>query len=73
VDFSLIDGFTKQIKMLQFIQRKMALEEGSIFLLVIQLVLALRIITAIKEHSKPEDVVVVLFHDSGSRYVSQNV
>jgi hypothetical protein len=26
---------------------------------------------AIKDHFKPEDVVVVLFHDSGSRYVGK--
>jgi cystathionine beta-synthase len=35
----------------------------------IQLALVLRI-TAIEEHFKPDDVVVVLFHDSG-RYVGK--
>jgi cystathionine beta-synthase len=37
--------------------------------LVIQLVLALS--CAIKGAFKPDDVVVVLFHDSGSRYVGK--
>jgi hypothetical protein len=37
--------------------------------LLIQLVLVKD--CAIKEHFKPDDVVVVLFHDSGSRYVGK--
>jgi cystathionine beta-synthase len=36
----------------------------------IQLALVLRTFT-IKEHFKPDDIVVVLFHDSGSRYVGK--
>ena len=70
VDFSLIDGFTKVTdKDAAVYTRKIALEEG-IFVgnsagAVIKGLLQL------KEHFKPEDVVVVLFHDSGSRYVGK--
>ena len=70
VDFSIIDGFTKVTdKDAAVYTRKIALEEG-IFVgnsagAVIKGVLQL------KEHFKPEDVVVVLFHDSGSRYIGK--
>ena len=70
VDFSVIDGFTKVTdKDAAVYTRKIALEEG-IFVgnsagAVIKGVLQL------KEHFKPEDVVVVLFHDSGSRYIGK--
>lgn len=70
VDFSLIDGFTKVTdKDAAVYTRKIALEEG-IFVgnsagAVIKGLLQL------KEHFKPEDVIVVLFHDSGSRYVGK--
>jgi hypothetical protein len=43
------------------------LRSKKVFLLEIRQEQLLR--TAIKDHFKPEDVVVVLFHDSGSRYV----
>lgn len=70
VDFSLIDGFTKVTdKDAAVYTRKIALEEaifvgnsaGACIKGLIQL----------KEHFKPDDVVVVLFHDSGSRYVGK--
>jgi cystathionine beta-synthase len=70
VDFSLIDGFTKITdKDAAVYTRKLALEEG-IFAgnsagAVVKGLLQL------KEHFKPEDVVVALFHDSGSRYVGK--
>jgi cystathionine beta-synthase len=70
VDFSLIDGFTKVTdKDAAVYTRKIALEEG-IFAgnsagAVVKGLLQL------KEHFKPEDVVVALFHDSGSRYVGK--
>ena len=70
VDFSVIDGFTKVTdKDAAVYTRKIALEEG-IFVgnsagALIKGVLQL------KEHFKPEDVVVVLFHDSGSRYIGK--
>jgi len=70
VDFSVIDGFTKVTdKDAAVYTRKIALEEGifvgnsagALIKGVIQL----------KEHFKPEDVVVVLFHDSASRYIGK--
>jgi cystathionine beta-synthase len=70
VDFSLIDGFTKVTdKDAAVYTRKVAVEEG-IFAgnsagAVVKGLLQL------KEHFKPEDVVVALFHDSGSRYVGK--
>ncbi len=70
VDFSVIDGFTKVTdKDAAVYTRKIALEEG-IFVgnsagALIKGVLQL------KEHFKPEDIVVVLFHDSGSRYIGK--
>lgn len=70
VDFSLIDGFTKVTdKDAAVYTRKIALEEGifagnSAGALVKGLL-------QLKEHFKPEDVVVALFHDSGSRYVGK--
>jgi cystathionine beta-synthase len=70
VNFSVIDGFTKVTdKDAAVYTRKIALEEG-IFVgnsagALIKGVLQL------KEHFKPEDVVVVLFHDSGSRYIGK--
>ncbi|KAB1156582.1 pyridoxal-phosphate dependent enzyme [Flavobacterium luteum] len=70
VDFSLIDGFTKVTdKDAAVYTRKIALEEG-IFVgnsagAVIKGLLQL------KEHFTSKDVIVVLFHDSGSRYVGK--
>ncbi|MGO4818433.1 pyridoxal-phosphate dependent enzyme [Flavobacterium sp. W22_SRS_FP1] len=70
VNFSLIDGFTKVTdKDAAVYTRKIAVEEG-IFAgnsagAVVKGLLQL------KEHFKPEDVVVALFHDSGSRYVGK--
>ena len=70
VDFDVIDHFEKVTdKDAAVYTRKIALEEG-IFVgnsagALIKGVLQL------KEHFKPEDVVVVLFHDSGSRYIGK--
>ncbi|MCB6088281.1 pyridoxal-phosphate dependent enzyme [Flavobacterium psychrophilum] len=70
VNFDIIDGFTKVTdKDAAVYTRKISLEEG-IFVgnsagSVIKGLLQL------KEHFKPEDVVVVLFHDSGSRYIGK--
>jgi cystathionine beta-synthase len=70
VDFSIIDGFTKVTdKDAAIYTRKIAKEEG-IFVgnsagSVVKGVLQL------KEHFKKDDVVVVLFHDHGSRYVGK--
>jgi len=70
VDFSLIDGFTKVTdKDAAVYQRKLALEEG--IFVGNSAGSAVKGLLQLKEHFKPEDVVVVLFHDSGSRYVGK--
>ena len=70
VDFSLIDGFTKVTdKDAAVYTRKIALEEG--IFVGNSAGSAIKGLLQLKAHFKPEDVVVVLFHDSGSRYVGK--
>ena len=70
VDFSLIDGFTKVTdKDAAVYTRKIALEEG--IFVGNSAGAAIKGLLQLKEQCKPEDVVVVLFHDSGSRYVGK--
>ena len=70
VDFSLIDGFTKVTdKDAAVFTRKLALEEG--IFVGNSAGAAIKGVLQLREHFKPEDVVVVLFHDSGSRYVGK--
>ena len=70
VDFSLIDGFTKVTdKDAAVYTRKIALEEG--IFVGNSAGAAIKGLLQLKEHFKPDDVVVVLFHDSGSRYVGK--
>ena len=70
VDFSLIDGFTKVTdKDAAVYTRKIALEEG--IFVGNSAGAAIKGLLQLKEHFKPEDVVVVFFHDSGSRYVGK--
>ena len=70
VDFSLIDGFTKVTdKDAAVYTRKIALEEG--IFVGNSAGAAVKGLLQLKEHFGPEDVVVVLFHDSGSRYVGK--
>lgn len=70
VDFSLIDGFTKVTdKDAAVYTRKIALEEG--IFVGNSAGAAVKGLLQLKEHFQPEDVVVVLFHDSGSRYVGK--
>jgi cystathionine beta-synthase len=70
VDFSLIDGFTKVTdKDAAVYTRKIALEEG--IFVGNSAGSAVKGLLQLKAHFKPEDVVVVLFHDSGSRYVGK--
>ena len=69
-DFSLIDGFTKVTdKDAAVYTRKIALEEG--VFVGNSAGAAVKGLLQLKEHFTPEDVVVVLFHDSGSRYVGK--
>ena len=70
VNFSLIDGFTKVTdKDAAVYTRRLALEEG--IFVGNSAGAAIKGVLQLKEHFKPEDVVVVLFHDSGSRYVGK--
>ncbi len=70
VDFSLIDGFTKVTdKDAAVYTRKIALEEG--IFVGNSAGACVKGLLQLQEHFKPEDVVVVLFHDSGSRYVGK--
>lgn len=70
VNFSLIDGFTKVTdKDAAVYTRKIALEEG--IFVGNSAGAAIKGTLQLKEHFKPDDVVVVLFHDSGSRYVGK--
>jgi len=70
VDFSLIDGFTKVTdKDAAVYTRKLALEEG--IFVGNSAGAAIKGVLQLREHFKPQDVVVVLFHDSGSRYVGK--
>ncbi len=70
VDFSLIDGFTKvSDKDAAVYTRKIALEEG--IFVGNSAGSCIKGLHQLKEHFTPEDVVVVLFHDSGSRYVGK--
>ncbi|MEO8255523.1 MAG: pyridoxal-phosphate dependent enzyme [Flavobacterium sp.] len=70
VDFSLIDGFTKVTdKDAAVYTRKIALEEA--IFVGNSAGACIKGLLQLKEHFKPEDIVVVLFHDSGSRYVGK--
>jgi cystathionine beta-synthase len=70
VDFTLIDGFTKVTdKDAAVYTRRLALEEG--IFVGNSAGAAIKGVLQLKSHFKPEDVVVVLFHDSGSRYVGK--
>ena len=70
VDFSLIDGFTKVTdKDAAVYTRKIALEEG--IFVGNSAGSCIKGLHQLKEHFTPDDVVVVLFHDSGSRYVGK--
>ena len=70
VDFSLIDGFTKVTdKDAAVYTRKIALEEG--IFVGNSAGSCVKGLFQLKEHFTKDDVVVVLFHDSGSRYVGK--
>ncbi len=70
VDFSLIDGFTKVTdKDAAIYTQKLAKEEG--MFLGNSAGSAIKGILQLKEEFTKDDVVVVLFHDHGSRYVGK--
>ena len=70
VDFSIIDGFTKVTdKDAAVYTQRLAKEEG--MFLGNSAGAAIKGVLQLKEHFKKDDVVVVLFHDHGSRYVGK--
>lgn len=70
VDFSLIDGFTKVTdKDAAVFTRKLAIEEG--IFVGNSAGAAIKGVLQLKENFNENDVVVVLFHDHGSRYVGK--
>lgn len=70
VDFSIIDGFTKVTdKDAAIYTRKIAKEEG--IFVGNSAGSAIKGLLQLKEHFAKDDVVVVLFHDHGSRYIGK--
>lgn len=70
VNFDIIDGFEKVTdKDGAVYTRKLALEEG--IFVGNSAGSAVKGLLQLKDHFKPDDVVVVLFHDHGSRYVGK--
>jgi len=70
VDFSLIDKFTKVTdKDAAVYCRRLALEEG--LFVGMSSGSAIKGLLQLKDELKPDDVVVAMFHDSGSRYVGK--
>lgn len=70
VDFSIIDGFTKVTdKDAAIYTQRLAKEEG--MFLGNSAGAAMKGLLQLKQHFKKDDVVVVLFHDHGSRYVGK--
>ena len=70
VDFSVIDAFEKVTdKDAAVFMRKMALEEG--IFAGNSCGAAIKGVLQLKNNFKPDDVVVVLLHDSGSRYIGK--
>jgi len=70
VDFAIIDGFTKVTdKDAAVYTRKLAKEEG--IFVGNSAGSAIKGLLQLKKHFKKDDVVVVLFHDHGSRYIAK--
>ncbi len=70
VNFDIIDGFTKVTdKDAALYTRRLAREEG--MFLGYSAGSAIKGVLQLAEHFNPDDVVVVLFHDHGSRYVGK--
>lgn len=70
VNFGIIEGFTKvSDRDAALYTRRLAREEG--MFLGNSAGAAIKGVLQLKEHFTPEDVVVVLFHDHGSRYVGK--
>ncbi|MEY8847547.1 PLP-dependent cysteine synthase family protein [Psychroserpens sp. XS_ASV72] len=70
VDFSIIDGFTKVTDKDAAVYTQLLAKEEGMFL-GNSAGAAIKGVLQLKEHFKKDDVVVVLFHDHGSRYVGK--
>ncbi|WP_296314283.1 PLP-dependent cysteine synthase family protein [Winogradskyella sp. UBA3174] len=70
VNFGVIDGFTKVTDKDAAVYTQRLAKEEAMFL-GNSAGAAIKGVLQLKEHFKPEDVVVVLFHDHGSRYVGK--
>ena len=70
VDFEVIDGFTKVTdKDAAIYTRRLAKEEG--FFLGNSAGAAIKGLLQLKQHFKKGDIVVIVFHDHGSRYINK--
>jgi len=70
VDFDIIDGFTKVTDKDAAVYTQRLAKEEAMFL-GNSAGAAIRGVLQLKEHFKKDDIVVVLFHDHGSRYVGK--
>ncbi len=70
VDFSIIDGFTKVTDKDAAVYTQLLAKKEGMFL-GNSAGAAMKGVLQLKEHFKEDDVVVVLFHDHGSRYVGK--
>lgn len=70
VNFKIIDGFTKVTDKDAAVYTQLLAREEGMFL-GNSAGAAIKGVLQLKEHFKPDDVVVVLFHDHGSRYVGK--
>ena len=70
VDFSIIDGFTKVTDKDAAVYTQLLAKEEGMFL-GNSAGAAIKGVLQLKEHFTKDDVVVVLFHDHGSRYVGK--
>lgn len=70
VDFSIIDGFTKVSDQDAAVYTRLLAKEEGMFI-GNSAGAAMKGVLQLQEHFGPDDVVVVLFHDHGSRYVGK--
>jgi cystathionine beta-synthase len=70
VDFSIIDGFTKVTDKDAAVYTQLLAKEEGMFL-GNSAGAAIKGVLQLKDHFTKDDVVVVLFHDHGSRYVGK--
>ena len=69
VDFDIIDGFTKVSDKDAAVYTQLLAQKEGMFLVIVGA--AIKGLLQLKNHFKSDDIVVVLFHDHGSRYVGK--